>query len=113
HAERELKRLGDGLRWGKYRPWPARRVRIPKASGGMREIGIQAVRDRVVQRSLLSLLEPRVEPRLEECSYAFRPGRSVEMALVRLSAWRDDGFEWVARSDITLCFDSLDRQQLE
>src|SRR5207247_7745762 len=80
HLERELARLRRELLQGAYRPWPARRFRLPKADGSVRLIGIQGVRDRVVQRALLRLLQPRVEPLLEDCSYAYRPRRSVTMA---------------------------------
>jgi group II intron reverse transcriptase/maturase len=113
HAERELRRLREELLDGRYRPWPARRVVLPKTDGGSRQIGIQAIRDRVAQRALLGLLQPRVEPLLEECSYAYRPRRSVEMALAKLEEWRESGFGWVGRSDVVLCFDSLDRGRLE
>src|SRR5438067_1778052 len=58
---RELDRLRHELLHGEYRPWPSRRVLIPKASGGARQIGIQAIRDRVAQRALLNRLQPRVE----------------------------------------------------
>lgn len=112
-AERELARLRSDLRDGTYRPWPARRVLLPKEGGGARAIGIQAVRDRVAQRALMARLQPRVEPTLEDCSYAFRPRRSVEMALTHLEGLRAGGYPWVVRADVTLCFDSLDRRLLE
>lgn len=113
HAERELARLREELRGGTYRPWPTRRVGLPKADGSTRAIGIQAVRDRVAQRALLLQIQPRIEASLEDCSFAFRPRRSVEMALARLDGLRASGFSWVARADVTLCFDSLDRSLLE
>lgn len=112
HVGDEIRTLRRELLSGAYRPWPARRVYIPKASGGMRSIGVQAVRDRVAQRALLALLQPRVEPTLEDSSFAYRPGRSVEDALARLVELRDAGYNWVARADISLCLDSLDRNVL-
>src|SRR5579884_16903 len=113
HLDRELDRLQRDLRTGAYRPWPARRLYLPKPAGGFRQIGVQAVRDRVAQRALLGLMQPRIEPLLEDCSYAFRPERSVETALSRLEDWRQRGFLWVGRADVRLCFDSLDRRILE
>lgn len=108
----EIARLVREVRSGDYRPWPARRVRIPKSDGSDRLIGVQAVRDRVVQRALLGRVQPRVEPELEPCAYAYRPGRSVESALAAIGAYHREGHAWAARSDVRLCFDSLDRTRL-
>jgi len=110
--ETEIARLVREVRSGDYRPWPARRVHIPKADGSDRLIGVQTVRDRVVQRALLGRVQPRVEAELEPCAYAYRPGRSIESALAAIGAYYREGYAWAARSDIRLCFDSLDRTRL-
>lgn len=112
-SDTHLQRLRQDVLKGTYRPWPARRVRIPKSDGSERLIGVQAVRDRVLQRALLNLIQPRIEPVLEDCSYAFRPGRSIEHALAHIDDRHSTGFEWAARSDVTLCFDSIDRTLLD
>ncbi len=113
HLDRELPRLAREVREGAYHPWPSLRLNIPKLKGGTRAIGIQCVRDRVVQRALLNLLQPRIEPQLEACSYAFRPGRSVAQALSTLDALHQGGRSWAARGDIRLCFDSLAHDRLQ
>jgi RNA-directed DNA polymerase len=56
--------LAQSLRDRRYRPRPVRRVEIPKASGGKRALGIPVLKDRVVQRALVLLMEPIYEQKL-------------------------------------------------
>ena len=70
-----LDELAADLRDGSYRPWPARRVFIPKpGSSERRPLSIPRVRDRVVQAALKTVIEPIFEADMLECSYGFRPG---------------------------------------
>jgi RNA-directed DNA polymerase len=71
-----VSQLSQSLRDRSYRPSAVRRVEIPKVSGGKRLLGIPVLRDRVVQRALVLLMEPIYEQRFLPCSYGFRPGRS-------------------------------------
>jgi retron-type reverse transcriptase len=52
-------------------------VRIPKQGGGVRTLHIPAVRDRIVERALLDVLTPLVDPVLGPSSFAYRPGLGV------------------------------------
>ena len=54
-----LDELAADLKDGSYRPWPARRVFIPKpGSSERRPLSIPRVRDRVVQAALKTVIEP-------------------------------------------------------
>jgi RNA-directed DNA polymerase len=58
----------------KTKPLPARRIYIPKASGGKRPLSIPAIKDRATQALVKLGLEPEWEAPFEPNSYGFRPG---------------------------------------
>jgi RNA-directed DNA polymerase len=105
-----LQELARSLRSGAYQPLPARFVTITKENGKERELGILTVRDRVAQRAVLDVIEPLLERHFMDCSFAFRQGRNVEMAVQQMIAARANGFWWTVESDVQDFFGSIDRR---
>ena len=104
---RHLEQLRQQLVSGHYRPSPVRRVSIPKEDGNRRELGILTIQDRVAQRAVLNVLEETYERLFADCSFGYRPDRSVQLALkraVRLHRW---GYNWLVDGDITAFFDNV------
>jgi RNA-directed DNA polymerase len=109
--EKDLKnnlyKIWNRMSSGSYFPPPVRVVEIPKASGGLRLLGIPTVGDRVAQMVVKMHLEPLVEPHFHPDSYGYRPGKSAldAVATTRQRCWR---YDWVIDLDIQGFFDNLD-----
>ena len=104
--------LRSELQRGRYRPAPARRVDIPKASGGVRHLDIPRIRDRIVEQATHMVLLPVFEADFLPCSFGFRPKRSAHQALERIRVLANHGHEWVVDADIQDCFGTIDHAKL-
>lgn len=95
-----------------YQPYPLKQVLIPQNNGKMRELRIPSIRDRIVQQALLNVLVPVIEPTFSDCSFAYRPNRSIIKAVEKIAYWRERGYHWLLDADIVKYFDSIDCQIL-
>ena len=109
HLEDNLKVLLERFKSGSYNAPPVRRVYIPKGDGKeQRAIGIPTMEDKILQRAVVMLLTPLYEQEFLNCSYGFRPKRSVYQALDVLWQTVMDMREcWVYEVDIRKYFDTV------
>jgi RNA-directed DNA polymerase len=99
--------LNDG-----YQPQPVRMVEIEKPGGGMRQLGIPTVVDRLIEQALHQVLSPIFEPDFSESSYGFRPSPSAHQALEQARAYVAEGGRWVVDIDLEKFFDRVNHDIL-
>jgi len=113
--EGNLQDLHARVHSGGYRALPVRRRFIPKPGGGnkKRPLGIAALEDKIVQRTLVAVLNAIYEEDFLGFSYGFRPGRGQHDALDALSvAISGTPVNWILDADIRGFFDSVSQEWL-
>lgn len=106
-----LYKIWNRMSSGSYMPPPVLSVEISKSDGGVRELGIPTIADRVAQMVVKRALETDLESHFHADSYGYRPGKSAldAVSITRQRCWR---YDWVVDLDIQAFFDSIDHDLL-
>src|SRR5581483_8959688 len=77
-----------------------------------RPLAIPSVVDRVAQTAVASVLAPLIDEELEDASFAYRAGRSVQQAVERVKALRAAGHLYLVDADIERFFERVPHDRL-
>lgn len=120
--QKNISKLNHELQSGRYHPLPllAFEKKIKNSSvsflkdehSKIRLLVISAVRDRVIQASVLNTLEPIIDSELENETFAYRKGFSRESAARRINNLFNQGYCWLLDADIRNFFYSVNHSIL-
>jgi len=110
-VEKYIDIIQQKLKW--YQPKPVKRVEIPKPNGKKRPLGIPTILDRLIQQSILQVLEPICEAKFYKHSNGFRPNKSAETAIAQCcNMIQRQYLYFVVDVDIKGFFDNVDHAKL-
>ena len=114
HLLVETRQLAEQLTAQTYRPSAVRRVHIPKPGrpNETRPLGIPTVRDRVVQRAIVNVIEPILDHQFHERSFGFRHRRGAHDALRIVEQKLEEGYVYVVDADLQGYFDTIPKDRL-
>lgn len=113
--EGNLIQLQNELIWDMYQTGPYRTFHVHEPKKRM--VAALPFRDRVLQHSLVSVIEPIFEKRFIHHSYACRPGRGMHMGANQAQQWlrevkREHGKVYCLKADVAKYFASIDQEIL-
>ncbi len=107
-----LQTLLNDLLKGRYRPEPFKQIALPKDDGSLRPIGIGALSDKIIQKTLAEALRIYFEPLFSDRSYGFRTRKSTLDAVNRVNDALLKGNVYVLRTDIDNFFERVEHRRL-
>ena len=114
NLEENISKLSEELRRDSYNPNPSRRVMIDKpGSSKKRPLGISCFEDKIVERTVATLLSAIYETKFLDFSYGFRTSRNCHQAIRQVNETIiSKKMRYVVEADIKSFFDTLDHEKL-
>ncbi len=113
NEEENISNLLAKLKDKMYKPTSVKRVYIPKKNGKMRPLGIPTIEDRIVQQSVVNVLNPKFENEIfHRWSCGYREGLGAERTM-QIILWNiETGYNHIYDCDIKGFFDNIPHKNL-
>jgi group II intron reverse transcriptase/maturase len=108
NLDKNLEDIVEELKHKKYKAKLVKRVYIPKGENEQRPIGLPVLRDKIVQRAVVDILEAIYEQDFVEESYGYRPGRNAHQAIEAMENEISGKYSYVVEADIKGFFNNID-----
>ena len=108
---RQIPKLAEELTNKTWKPYPYLEIEVAKDKSmeEKRKLGMTAIRDKIVQLAIKTIIEPRYDRIFVGNSYGYRPGKGATKAIRRvLQECKNRKYKYVLRLDIDNFFDSID-----
>jgi group II intron reverse transcriptase/maturase/CRISPR-associated endonuclease Cas1 len=108
---RQIQKLAEELANKTWKPYPYLEIEVAKDKSPeeKRKLGMTAIRDKIVQLAIKTIIEPRYDRIFVGNSYGYRPGKGATKAIRRvLQECKNKKYKYVLRLDIDNFFDSID-----
>ena len=112
HWQQHRSEIEEKLRTGTYIPTPLLGLKVAKASGGERQLGIPTVQDRIIQQAVQQILTNEFDRGFSQHSYGYRAGHSAQQAVQMAQYYVQQGKSWVVDIDISAFFDDVNHDIL-
>ena len=112
NAAQEIATLHEELMGNTYAPQPIEKIAIAKNKTQTRPIALASVRDKVVQKALVTAIEPYFDKQMSNKSYGYRRDKSTIKAIHRCRDYINRGKFWVYKTDIENFFETINHETL-